>query len=94
MFSDQRIHEDNFSSCFGQGLTGSVPERHAEEFLHQKALCLLVRIREVTGVSRGGDRGEQLRLRHRVSNAHLSLEDAADNLYEPCKSCLSSFMLI
>lgn len=78
---------------FGQGLTGSVPEGHAEELLHQKALCLLVRVREVTGRSCGRDRGQQLCLHDGVPDAHLSLADAAHNLYEPRKSYLLSLII-
>lgn len=90
IFSDPRVNEDNFSSWFGQGLAGSVPERHTEEFLQQKAFWLLVRVCEVPGTACGRDWGRQLCLHHRVSNAHLSLENAAHHLHKPCKGCLLS----
>lgn len=69
-----------------QRFAGAVAEGRTAEVRQRSALRVLVPVRQVAGVPRGGDgRGGHLLL-HRDPDVDLSLADAPDSLHGPRRS--------
>lgn len=69
-----------------QWLLGAAFEGRTAKVFYGAAIRVLVPVREVSGVSRGGAGGRGHMLLHRDPDVDLCLADAADPLHHPCMS--------